>query len=227
MLSKKRIEQYIPKINIKPISIILVIFFLILIGIVKRDQEKNIKIGHTILFMKNYDKAIQLSGAEQKKYEAEVTKYHTMIQDAISKDSKLLQEGRFAQEALNQAFLGHYNDTIKTLNKALGYVDKSFLIWSMLGDVYAQIGEYKIAVKYYELILQNYAEGRNDIQKKIVQMYILLKDPETAGKYYIDYLKMGGEKDLLIMNEIRDLEGLSPLTEFKQPDMQDPKKIQR
>lgn len=140
-----------------------------------------IKIGNVIILSQNYNKKVEISLEERLKYESLIKEYTNQIDAAIeSGNHEGLQEDRFIKKTENLEALGEWNKAIKTLYQGLYYFPKSQILREVLALTYDAVGEYKISIKYYENILQNYVDHRSDFQQRVIQLYIKLNDPEVA-----------------------------------------------
>lgn len=216
---QKRIDK-LPTIKFnKYVYLGIIIFFVLLLGRVKWQQNAGLKIWNSLLFMWNYDKQVELSTGDRAKYEAEVQKYDNLIGDFTlntGKDAKNrtnAQQEWFLNKAENLYKLGDSNKAVKTLYKALEYFPDSPWALEMLANVYAQAGEYQYALNMYQKIIKADPENQSLYAPKIIEMYVWLKDADKAGKLYIEYIKNWWEKNLELINKIRVLRELDPMQE--------------
>ena len=109
--------------------------------------------------------------------------------------------------------MGENNKAIRTLYHAFAYFPDSPWILDMLGGIYTQVGAYKYALQDYNKIIEMQPDLAMNYAKQIITIYVGMKDAETAGQKYIEYIKNGGKPDLQLINQIRALRKLDPLQE--------------
>lgn len=200
-----------------------VILFLGLVFRVKWNKDGMLKVGNTIIVMKNYDQEKELTVENRLGFEAEVKKYTDLIKNfkpgtgekeidlgngikGIAEIGRTPDRDRFLQKAENQKSLGRYNDAIKTLNSVFARYKQDVQTREGLARTYEEVGEYELAIEYYQKILVAKPDLTPQTTLKLITLYIALKDGESAGKLYVQYLtKDGGSKDPQIEKQIQAL----------------------
>ena len=181
------------------------------------------KVGNTIIIMKNYDQKKDIALQDRLSFESEVKKYDDLIKNfkpgtgtqeidlgngikGIAEVGRIPELNRFLQKAENQKSLGRYNDAIKTLNSVFKRYNNDVQTREALARTYEEVSQYKLAMEYYQKILVTKPDLKPQITLKLITLYIALKDGESAGNLYIQYLtKDGGSKDPQIEKQIQTL----------------------
>lgn len=224
---KKRILKHLPNIKFnKYVYIVLIVLFIVLIGRLKRQKDGGLKLGGEMLLTPNYDQKVELSVEERLSYEAEVQKYDDLINNFVPGTGKEIDLGNgikgitdesqpsqswFLEKAKNLALLGKYTDAIKTVHKAMSYDPTSLPPLEALARLYRDASAYQKALDTFQEVITIDPQQQMIYMNDIIQMYIYLGDAETAGDQYVEFIKMWGEKNLVLINQIRELKGMKPL----------------
>lgn len=231
-IQMKKLVKYIPNIKIKYVLRVIIVIFIVLIFSLKRQKEWMFTIGNNIIFMDNIDKQVELSTEDILKYEAEIQKIDDQFKNFVPwtwyeidlgngmkgmVDDSSPSQSWFIDKAKAYVSMWENNKAIKTLYKAFKYYPNSSTIIEEIVNIYIWAEKYEYAITKIKDLIETNPDSKKDYTKSLIQLYINKKEAETAGQIYIDYVKMGGEKDMTLMNQIRDLKWLGELQEFKQP----------
>ncbi len=101
---------------------------------------------------------------------------------------------------------GDRKKAAKVYTDAIKYGLVSRAIYNNLGKMYERVGEYKLAIKQYDLLLEKFNEKK--YYYDIALAYIELKDGDNASKYYDMWKRKFNTSDIVVEKKIRALRGV-------------------
>lgn len=191
----KSLKKFIKKYWLIGTIVIIVIATVVAIISIKIQQKYDENPG-MIPVRKNYNIEVKLAPEQEMEYE-------TNIIDADQKIKAYFQTGQqmsgqiklnitpdeqlFINKAMNQKYLGRYNEAIETFQEIFQRYENSVYALNNLAIIYEEVKEYKLAIKLYQKIQEEYPQYALDALYKIAQIYTFLGDKDAAGKNYISY----------------------------------------
>lgn len=216
----------------KKISLVGIIICLLLLVILIRlyNTQKAIIINNYPIVMKNIDKSVEIQQDTKDEYQKildetiqEIGKFtpivitgstvetwangtgeeKEIIKKTIDKPDFLL----YIKKAQYERYLGRYTEALKTLFGVLiMYGDNVLVAYNNIWALYDELGEYKLAIDYYQKIIDKQLDDTlAPYYKKISRDYIMIKNVEKAEEYYILYLSLDGSPDGEYIKLIEDL----------------------
>lgn len=104
--------------------------------------------------------------------------------------------------ARSYEYLGNLKMSLKTLEKAKKFYDRSQAIENNIAKLYQKAGDYQKAIEQYLYLIDEFQDSK--YYYDIIKIYINKKDLENSEKYYNIY-KSTGKTDSQFKQEIKKL----------------------